>query len=314
MPAIRDHSSPLPWQRFCRTYRWIVKRSTTPASSLSAMRWVSAYLGVAQSLPPPRQDYRSLAQCLGLPPTCVNPTNAAKALQSSLNFSDGLRISSSLGESMTYRSFRPLPCSTRMACVAVDRCGRRIGPPQKSADPQRSKTVRITLCLRLSTASRICLTSSGLITTGSVCGLRQVGTTLIDVPSALERDLVESGWRPPPHRQSWPQAAYPWSNRVGRHGSRLGPIGLVICESSGRIAIHIGDMPVACAARGCELACPRSCVGEVGSLTAPLQDEARDSAQRHAPAIEAVRRRCDAGAVLCQPLHPVYISVQSNQE
>ena len=69
-------------------------------------------------------------------------------------------------------------------------------------------------------------------------------------------------------------------------GSRLGPAGLAICESSRRTALHIGDMPVACAARDCEPACPRSCVGEVASLAAPSQDEARNSAQRHGPAIE----------------------------
>ena len=57
---------------------------------------------------------------------------------------------------------------------------------------------------------------------------------------------------------------------------------------SRRTATHIEDMPVACAARDCEPACPRSCVGEVASLAAPSQDEARNSAQRHGPAIEAV--------------------------
>ena len=49
------------------------------------------YLGLAQSLPPPGQGLREpQPQCLRLPPPGVNPPHAAKALQSSLDFPDGL--------------------------------------------------------------------------------------------------------------------------------------------------------------------------------------------------------------------------------
>lgn len=44
------------------------------------------------------------------------------------------------------------------------------------------------------------------------------------------------------------------------------------------------------AARDCGLACLRTRVGEVASLTVPLRDEARDRPPLHRPAIEPVRR------------------------
>ena len=70
----------------------IVKRSDHASGFVSAdALGRRAHLGVAQSLPPPRQGLREpQPQCVGIPPTCVNPPNAAKALQSSINFSDGL--------------------------------------------------------------------------------------------------------------------------------------------------------------------------------------------------------------------------------
>jgi hypothetical protein len=63
----------------------IVKRSDHASGFIVLpMRWVVertlAWLNRCRRLAKP--------QCLGLPPTCVNPTDAAKALQSSINFSD----------------------------------------------------------------------------------------------------------------------------------------------------------------------------------------------------------------------------------
>jgi hypothetical protein len=58
---------------------------------LAALVTRDSMIGVAQSLSPPRQRLREpQSQCSGIPPACINPADASKALQSSLNFSDGL--------------------------------------------------------------------------------------------------------------------------------------------------------------------------------------------------------------------------------
>src|SRR5208283_796744 len=100
-----------------------------------------------------------------------------------------------------------------------------------------------------------------------------------------------SEWQRPPHRSNWRQAFCLWPDRAERSGSRLGRAVLATYESGTRTARRIADTRFACAARGYGLACPRSCVDEAASSTAPLWYEVRDSAQPHAPAIEAVRRR-----------------------
>src|SRR6202042_1614072 len=50
-----------------------------------------AHLGVAQSLPSPRQGLRKpQPQCASISAACINPPDAAKALQSGMNFPDRL--------------------------------------------------------------------------------------------------------------------------------------------------------------------------------------------------------------------------------
>ena len=55
---------------------------------------------------------------------------------------------------------------------------------------------------------------------------------VVDVASPLERDFVKEADGGHCHAdRTGLQAACLWSNRVGRRGSRLGPIGPAICES-----------------------------------------------------------------------------------
>src|SRR5208337_5251260 len=105
---------------------------------------------------------------------------------------------------------------------------------------------------------------------------------------------------------NWRRVSFLWPDGAEKRGSRLGRAVPSTYESGVRSARRVGGMRVACAARGCGPACLRSYVDEAASLTAPLQDEARDSAQPHAPAIEAVRKRatsCQLRAAVSLPLN-----------
>ena len=73
--------------------------------------------GLAQSLPPPRQGLREpQSQRAGIPPPCINPPHAAKALQSHIDFPDRLlefHLSAHNGHAASldccqYRTFRRL--------------------------------------------------------------------------------------------------------------------------------------------------------------------------------------------------------------
>jgi len=89
-----------------------------------------------------------------------------------------------------------------------------------------------------------------------------------------------------------------------RPGYQPGPRSRVTCQNAARTVRSAGGRRVGCAGRGSELACPRSCVGEAGSLTAPMRDEVRVSAPPHGPAIWAVRTLESGGVTSSARMRP----------
>src|SRR5208282_144883 len=115
---------------------------------------------------------------------------------------------------------------------------------------------------------------------------------------------IESGWRPPRPISNWPRVASPGSGGSDRPGYQPGPRSRVTCQNAARTVRSAGGRRVGCAGRGSELACPRSCVGEAGSLTAPWRDEVRVSAPPHGPAIWAVRTLESGGVTSSARMRP----------